>query len=150
MIGPRRAPFRPPVATLPACGTGRGKTGKRIDRSLEHGVNSTSTRAISYSKANLTSPSNCPDGPDHFSSKPFDTLPEYGQALISYLDRNTSLFPVDVQERYFLKAIESECRRIRDRVRSALEDSGYYGGETDWADTVIAERFGILAWTAGF
>ena len=73
-------------------------------------------------------------------SKPFDTLPEYGQALISYLDRNTSLFPVDVQERYFLKAIESEYRRIRDRVRSALEDSGYYGGETDWADTVIAER----------
>ena len=67
MSGPRRAPVRPAVATLPACEPGRGKTCKRIERSTEHGVNSTSTRAFSYSKANLASPSNCPDVPDHLT-----------------------------------------------------------------------------------
>ena len=73
-------------------------------------------------------------------TKAFDTLPEYGEALISYLDGNASLFPVDVQERYFLRALETEYRRIRYLVRTELEDRGYYGGETDWADRVIAER----------
>ena len=72
MSGPNRAPVRPTVATLPACEPGRGTTWKWIDHSLEHGVNSTSTRVLSHSKANLASPSNCSDKPDHFktSSEP--------------------------------------------------------------------------------
>ena len=49
--------------------------------------------------------------------------------MISYLDGNTSLFPVDVQERYFLRALETEFWRIQDLARKELVESGLYGGE---------------------
>ena len=62
-------------------------------------------------------------------SDAFDTLPEYGEAFISYLDGNSSLFPGDVQERYFLEALEIEFSRIQDRARKELVESGLYGGE---------------------
>ena len=62
-------------------------------------------------------------------TKAFDTLPEYGDALISYLDGNASLFPADVQERYFLRALETEFWRIQDLARKELVESGLYGGE---------------------
>ena len=59
----------------------------------------------------------------------FPTLPEYGKALISYLDGNTSLFPDDVQERYLLKALETEYRHIQDLARKEFVESGLYGGD---------------------
>ena len=59
----------------------------------------------------------------------FDTLPEYGEALISYLDGNTSLFPDDVQERYFLRAVETEFGRIRNMAKKELVESGLYDDE---------------------
>ena len=62
-------------------------------------------------------------------TKAFDTLPEYGKALISYLDGNSSLFPDDVQERYFVKALETECRRIQDLAQKEFVERGLYGGE---------------------
>ena len=56
----------------------------------------------------------------------FETLPEYGKALIDFLDENGSLFPEDVQDRYFLRAVESEYRRIEEKARKELADSRVY------------------------
>ena len=62
-------------------------------------------------------------------TKAFDTLPEYGKALINFLDGNSSLFPDDVQERYLVKALETECRRIQDLAQKEFVERGLYGGE---------------------
>ena len=81
--------------------------------------------------------------------KGFDTLGEYGEALIRFLDGNASLFPDTVQDRYFLHALETEYHRIGEQVRTALADRGlYYGKEggklgedkTETVDEVIARR----------
>ena len=81
-------------------------------------------------------------------TKGFDTLREYGEALTSFLDGNASLFPDKVQDRYFLQAVETEYRRIREDVKEELVARGLYGGdgeevgedEAEAADQVIAER----------
>ena len=78
----------------------------------------------------------------------FDTLGEYGEALIRFLDGNASLFPEAAQERYFLLALETEYRRIREWVEDEFIARGLYGKEegavgedrTDVADGVIAKR----------
>ena len=51
------------------------------------------------------------------------TLPEYGQALIDFLDGNRSLFPEEVQDRYYRRAVEIEYRRIERKARKELADS---------------------------
>ncbi len=81
----------------------------------------------------------------------FETLPEYGKALIDFLDENGSLFPEDVQDRYFLRAVESEYRRIEEKARKELADSRVYAigdrraarrGDVAWVEDEIrkAER----------
>ena len=78
----------------------------------------------------------------------FDTLREYGEALIHFLDGNASLFPDDVQDRYLLHALETEYRRVSEDVKEELVASDLYGGdgdearedETEAADGVIRER----------
>ena len=78
----------------------------------------------------------------------FDTLGEYGEALIRFLDGNTSLFPEAVQNRYFLRALEMEYRRIGEWVEDEFVARGLYGKEegalgedrTDAVDGVIEER----------
>ena len=80
--------------------------------------------------------------------KGFDTLGEYGEALIRFLDGNTSLFPEAVQDRYFLDALETEYRRIGELVEEELVARGLYGGEegklgdagSEAVDGVIAKR----------
>ncbi len=78
----------------------------------------------------------------------FDTLCEYGEKLIVFLDGNTSLFPEAVQKDYFLHALEMEYRRIRDQVKKELVERGLYGvkneeldqGATEIAEEKIAKR----------
>ena len=78
----------------------------------------------------------------------FDTLREYSEALIGFLDGNMSLFPGFVQDRYFLQALETEYRTIEKRARKELLDSGLYGEEreepgednADWAEREIQRR----------
>ena len=40
--------------------------------------------------------------------KAYAELRQYGEALIEFLDENEELFPKDVQDRYFLQAVETE------------------------------------------
>ena len=78
----------------------------------------------------------------------FDTLSEYGDALVDFLDQNASLFPEAVQDRYFLAALEAEYRHIGQRLEREFAESGVYGGEegkpwegpSETARKVIAER----------
>ena len=51
------------------------------------------------------------------------TLPEYGEQLVAYLDGNESLFPEDVQDRYYLRAAEAEYQEIEREARRELADS---------------------------
>ena len=71
----------------------------------------------------------------------FDTLREYGDKLIGFLDGNTSLFPEAVQNRYFLKALRAEFRRIDEEVREELVAGGLFGEDANnSAEEVIAEH----------
>ncbi len=78
----------------------------------------------------------------------FDTLPEYGRELINFLDGNAHLFPGDIQDGYFLQALEAEYWRICNQVRKQLVASALYEPEaentaedqTTVADRAIAER----------
>ena len=80
-----------------------------------------------------------------------NTLPEYGDALIGFLDGNESLFPTDVQDRYYLRAVEIEYRGIERKARKELVDSRVhaigdqrapFGEDMDWVEREIrdAER----------
>ena len=75
--------------------------------------------------------------------KAYGTLQEYGEALIQYLDANDVLFPNDVQERYFLHAVETEYSRIMEEIRNELVERSVFGdgdGQADVAETVIVRR----------
>ena len=79
----------------------------------------------------------------HLGKEAYGTLREYGKALIRYLDGNDALFPDDVQDRYFLHAVETEYLRIREDVRKEFVERGVYGdsdGQADVAKDVIARR----------
>ena len=75
--------------------------------------------------------------------KAYRTLPEYGEALIQYLDGNNVLFPNDVQDRYFLQAVETEYSRIWDEMSKEFVERGVFGdgdGQANVARDVIAQR----------
>ena len=75
--------------------------------------------------------------------KAYGTLQEYGEALIQYLDGNDALFPNDVQDRYFLHAVETEYLRIWEEVSNEFVERGVFGdgdGQADVAKDVIARR----------
>ena len=56
-----------------------------------------------------------------------DTLEEYGDALVEFIEeRKPSLFPMEVQKKYFLEALEAEYTKIDEAARSDLEDRVYY------------------------
>ena len=79
----------------------------------------------------------------HLGKQAYGTLREYGEALIRYLDRNGTLFPYDVQDRYFLQAVETEYLRIWEELRNEFVERGVYGdgdGKADVAKDVIARR----------
>ena len=84
--------------------------------------------------------------------KKLDRLADYGEALIEFLDENTSLFPAEVQDRYFLRALETEYRRIDESARKELTDHALYaiggreeddGGDDVWADEAINEALAL-------
>ena len=56
----------------------------------------------------------------------FETLEKYGQALIGYLDENQNLFPIEVQEKYYLQALEAEYSRIEKTARRELIERKLY------------------------
>ena len=75
--------------------------------------------------------------------KAYPTLQMYGEALIKYLDGNDELFPNDVQDRYFLHAVETEYLRIWEEVSNEFVERGVFGngdGQADVAKNVIARR----------
>ena len=75
--------------------------------------------------------------------KAYGTLREYGESLIQYLDGNDVLFPNDVQDRYFLHAVETEFLRIWEEVSSEFVERGVFGdgdGQANVAKDVIARR----------
>ena len=75
--------------------------------------------------------------------KSFESLHEYGDALVQFLDGNETLFPNDVQERYLLQAVEMEYVRIQDDVSKEFIERDVYGdvkSQADVAKEVIAER----------
>lgn len=75
--------------------------------------------------------------------KAYGTLREYGESLIQYLDGNDVLFPDDVQDRYFLHAVETEFSRIWEEVSNEFVERGVFGdgdGQADVAKDVIARR----------
>lgn len=78
----------------------------------------------------------------------FATLSEYGEALIEFLDGNESLFPEDVQDRYFVRAVEGEYRRIESKARKELADRRVYAigdrrparrKDVEWVEREIRE-----------
>ena len=73
----------------------------------------------------------------------YGTLQEYGEALIHYLDGNDELFPNDVQDRYFLHAVETEYLRIWEEVSNEFVERGVHGdgdGQADAVKDVITGR----------
>ena len=50
------------------------------------------------------------------------SLTEYGDALVTFLNENSSLFPQDVQDLYYLQTVEFEYRQIESSARKELAD----------------------------
>jgi len=69
----------------------------------------------------------------HLGKEAYGTLQEYGDALVQYLDGNDVLFPRDVQDRYFLQAVETEYLRIREDASKEFVERGVYGDTADQA-----------------
>lgn len=77
----------------------------------------------------------------NLARQPFDTLREYGEELIRFLDGNAELFPEAVQNRYLLQALEAETRRIGEQVEKEIIARGLFGeGATDAAEEAIENR----------
>ena len=51
----------------------------------------------------------------------FPTLEEYGQKLIAFLINQRTLFPPEVEQKYFEKKFEAECYRIRNEAKVLYE-----------------------------
>ena len=64
-------------------------------------------------------------------TRPFDTLAQYGNELVGFLNENELLFPQSVQDHYFLATLESEYQRIVELVEREFAASGVYGGAAD-------------------
>ena len=73
----------------------------------------------------------------HLGKKAYETLQEYGEALVRFLDRNDVLFPREVQDRYFLHAVEEEYSRIKEEVKKELAEQDVYGDRGGQADVAI-------------
>ena len=52
-----------------------------------------------------------------------EQLTDYGKELIKFLDGNQALFPQEVQDLYYRRAVETEYRRIEEKARLDLVDS---------------------------
>ena len=63
---------------------------------------------------------------EEFEQKEHPKLVDYGIGLIKFLDGNDSLFPEEVQDKYYLVALEAEYRRIESRARDKLVDTRLY------------------------
>ena len=62
-------------------------------------------------------------------SQQLDTVSEYAEALIGYVERNTArFFPEDVQDRHFIRILEVEFARIKKEVSEEWE---YLQGGTE-------------------
>ena len=59
--------------------------------------------------------------------EPFDTLEEYGENLICFIDNNTDLFPSNVQRSYYLDDLHAEFTKIYDAAASKLWQRIQYG-----------------------
>ena len=58
-------------------------------------------------------------------------LHEYGDALVEFLNRNNSMFPLSLQDKHFFAALQTEYERIADSVKKALV--------YDWSEEEPAE-----------
>ena len=50
----------------------------------------------------------------------FDRLEQYGKKLVEFVEAKTDLFPMKVQQKYFLHALEAEYIRIEEAARKEL------------------------------
>ena len=71
-------------------------------------------------------------------SQQLDTVSEYAEALIGYVERNTArFFPEDVQDRYFIRILETEFARIKKEIS---EEWKYLQGGTEAEAKEAIER----------
>ena len=64
-----------------------------------------------------------------FGSQQLDTVSEYAEALIGYVERNTArFFPEDIQDLYFTRILEAEFVRIKKEISEVWE---YLQGGTE-------------------
>lgn len=58
-------------------------------------------------------------------------LVDYGDALMAFLNDNWELFPAELQDRYYLRALDREYRRIEKAARDEVKDRAEYaiGGQ---------------------
>ena len=80
----------------------------------------------------------------HLGQESFSTLQEYGQELIEFLMNHETLFPADVEQKYFQRRFESECYRIRNEARTlyefvSLSERMEVANEADQRAAVIGE-----------
>ncbi|MXZ56777.1 MAG: hypothetical protein F4077_00005 [Gammaproteobacteria bacterium] len=62
----------------------------------------------------------------------FDTLEEYGQELIKFLREQDKMFPIEVQQRYFIQKFRAECRDIEENCQQRFKK--LHSSQTDDGD----------------
>ncbi|BCH12713.1 MULTISPECIES: hypothetical protein [unclassified Mesorhizobium] len=70
----------------------------------------------------------------------FATLEEYGSALIGFLDRNERLFPAALQDRFYLRSIETLFALLENRIEDAIYASFVDGTDPPPASSDIARQ----------
>ena len=61
----------------------------------------------------------------------FKTLEEYGQEMISYLENNDDLFPVETQKEYYLQSLGAVFRKIYNAGKNKFLDELMYDLQAD-------------------
>ena len=73
-------------------------------------------------------------------SKPFANLEDYGRALVAYLDNNERLFPPALQDRFYLRSLETLYASLSGRIEDVIYERLVEGSDSSQTPADIARE----------
>ena len=73
-------------------------------------------------------------------SKPFANLEDYGRALVAYLDNNERLFPPALQDRFYLRSLETLYASLAGRIEDVIYERLVEGSDSSQTPADIARE----------
>ncbi|MES2905293.1 MAG: hypothetical protein V4696_14000 [Pseudomonadota bacterium] len=73
-------------------------------------------------------------------AKPFANLEDYGRALVEYLDNNEQLFPPALQDRFYLRSLETLYASLASRIEDVIYERLVEGSDSSQTPSDIARE----------